>query len=68
MICVSDSEIRGTVWFNSALKARPLEKTVDLDHDNDLMVLPYSSGTTGKPKGVMITYTNYAYMLETYIM
>jgi acyl-CoA synthetase (AMP-forming)/AMP-acid ligase II len=30
----------------------------DLDHASDLAVLPYSSGTTGLPKGVMLTHRN----------
>jgi acyl-CoA synthetase (AMP-forming)/AMP-acid ligase II len=32
--------------------------TVSIDPDNDVVVLPYSSGTTGLPKGVMLTHRN----------
>jgi len=32
--------------------------TIDIDPDEDLAVLPYSSGTTGLPKGVMLTHRN----------
>ena len=31
---------------------------VSIDPDEDLAVLPYSSGTTGLPKGVMLTHRN----------
>jgi acyl-CoA synthetase (AMP-forming)/AMP-acid ligase II len=31
---------------------------VEIDAENDLAVLPYSSGTTGLPKGVMLTHRN----------
>jgi acyl-CoA synthetase (AMP-forming)/AMP-acid ligase II len=31
---------------------------VTIDPDHDIVVLPYSSGTTGLPKGVMLTHRN----------
>ncbi|EFP02237.1 hypothetical protein CRE_24900 [Caenorhabditis remanei] len=38
-----------------------------IDPANDLVFLPYSSGTTGKPKGVMITHLNFSMMMVSCI-
>jgi acyl-CoA synthetase (AMP-forming)/AMP-acid ligase II len=41
------------------LMSEPAEPfTVDIDPANDLVALPYSSGTTGLAKGVMLTHRN----------
>ena len=39
------------------LESEPIEQ-VAVDVFNDIVVLPYSSGTTGLPKGVMLTHHN----------
>ncbi|MFQ5934340.1 MAG: AMP-binding protein, partial [Dehalococcoidia bacterium] len=40
---------------------------VDIDPKEDLVVLPYSSGTTGLPKGVMLTHFNLTSNLQQFL-
>ncbi|CAI5452711.1 unnamed protein product [Caenorhabditis angaria] len=40
---------------------------VTIDVHNDMMVLPYSSGTTGPPKGVMLSHYNFSSMMSMYL-
>lgn len=47
----------GTTSALELLAADPIEQ-VPVDLDEDVVVLPYSSGTTGLPKGVMLTHRN----------
>lgn len=41
-----------------ALMGDPLPAQAPVDLDEFVVVLPYSSGTTGRPKGVMLTHRN----------
>jgi acyl-CoA synthetase (AMP-forming)/AMP-acid ligase II len=49
--------VEGTANALELLAADPIEQ-VPVDLDEDVVVLPYSSGTTGFPKGVMLTHRN----------
>ena len=51
-------EGEGATPFADLLTAGDTPPEVEIDPGNDLVVLPYSSGTTGVSKGVMLTHRN----------
>ncbi|KAK3156151.1 hypothetical protein QOZ80_2AG0103500 [Eleusine coracana subsp. coracana] len=50
-----DGKFDGCVEFAEVIAAEEIEADVEV-HPDDVVALPYSSGTTGLPKGVMLTH------------
>lgn len=51
-------EAEGAAPFSSLMDPEAPAPEVEIDPAEDVVVMPYSSGTTGGPKGVMLTHRN----------
>ncbi|MER7537125.1 4-coumarate--CoA ligase family protein [Streptomyces sp. NPDC097704] len=59
-VCDTAPEGEGVRSLQEFLGSTAPVPEVDIDPDEDVAALPYSSGTTGVPKGVMLTHTSIA--------
>lgn len=59
-VCDEASEAGGHRSLRDMLEGTAPEPVVEIDPAEDVAVLPYSSGTTGSPKGVMLTHRSVA--------
>jgi long-chain acyl-CoA synthetase len=51
---------REALKFSDLMKADPNPPVAEIDPYNDIAVLQYTGGTTGRPKGAMLTHSNVA--------
>ena len=57
-------EAKNAISFASLLTTAALTDSTTINVNEDFAALPYSSGTTGFPKGVMLTHWNLVAMLR----
>uniref|UniRef100_A0AC34QW20 Uncharacterized protein n=1 Tax=Panagrolaimus sp. JU765 TaxID=591449 RepID=A0AC34QW20_9BILA len=63
---ISEFTEQKSILFTEIKKTRPVLDKFDTNPADDLFCLPYSSGTTGLPKGVMLTHKNVSAMIANY--
>jgi acyl-CoA synthetase (AMP-forming)/AMP-acid ligase II len=61
---LGDEEIEGLVSFGTLMNYSGEAPQVEINPCEDIAALPYSSGTTGLPKGVMLTHYNLVAILR----
>ncbi|EJG06344.1 AMP-dependent synthetase and ligase [Methanofollis liminatans DSM 4140] len=63
-VCVVGAAADGETAWDDLAKAEPMERAANCSFD-DLCQIQYTSGTTGRPKGAMLTHGNWICALAT---
>ena len=64
-MCLSFAELLGFGRDHAAANPGAFDAAIDQARPTDLMILTYTSGTTGPPKGAMISQANMMFMMAT---
>lgn len=66
MNCISvDAKVGTKLYFEDLFRESPPDEVVDSIEDDDITVLMYTAGTTGRPKGVPLRHSGFvSYVLE----